>query len=80
ENLTRSHRRHLYQLLVNEFGIVHWKVSTAYAVAQLIIGGGALIAYPYGVGAVLTFLTICFALFVFLTAGVRKRARSASHP
>ncbi len=41
ENLTRSHRRHLYQLLVNEFGIVHWKISAAYAVAQLAIGAGA---------------------------------------
>ena len=46
ENLTRSHRRHLYQLLVNEFGIAHWKISAAYAVAQLAIGAGALIAYP----------------------------------
>ena len=80
ENLTRSHRRHLYQLLVNEFGIVHWKISAAYAVAQLAIGAGALIAYRYGVRAVLTFLAICFAGFALLTAQVRKRANKRGAP
>ena len=80
ENLTRSHRRHLYQLLVNELGIVHWKISAAYAVAQLTIGAGALIVYPYGVRAVLTFLAICFAGFALLTAKVRKRANKRGAP
>jgi Fuc2NAc and GlcNAc transferase len=80
ENLIRSHRRHLYQLLVNEFGIVHWKISTAYAAAQLAIGAGALITYPYGVRAVLTFLTICFAGFALLTTQVRKRASKRIAP
>ncbi len=80
EDPTRSHRRHLYQLLVNEFGIVHWKISAAYAVAQLAIGAGALIAYPYGVRTVLTFLAICFAGFALLTAQVRKRASMREAP
>ena len=38
-----------------------------YAVAQLAIGAGVLIAYPYGVRTVLMFLTICFAGFTLLT-------------
>jgi Fuc2NAc and GlcNAc transferase len=72
ENLTSSHRRHLYQLLVNEFGIIHWKISVAYAVVQLAIGAGVLIAHPYGLRIVLLFLTICFVSFALLTAQVRK--------
>lgn len=74
ENLTRSHRRHLYQLLVNEFGIAHVKISAAYGAAQLAVGAGVLIAYPWGVRTVLIFLTMCFIGFTLLTVHVRKIA------
>jgi Fuc2NAc and GlcNAc transferase len=74
EDLTQSHRRHLYQLLANEFGIAHWKISSAYAAAQLGIGVGVLIAYSFGLSAVLVFLTGCFILFTMLTARVRRIA------
>ena len=37
ENIIEPHRRHLYQLLTNESGISHVKVSTGYTVAQLLI-------------------------------------------
>jgi Fuc2NAc and GlcNAc transferase len=72
ENLTQSHRRHLYQLLVNELGIVHWKISAAYGVVQLVVGTGILIAYPYGVKTVLMILTVCFFGFILLTGYIRK--------
>ncbi len=67
-------------MLVNEFGIVHWKISAAYAVAQLAIGVGTLIAYPCGVLTVLMFLAVCFAGFTLLTAEVRKRASKRGAP
>lgn len=76
EDLTQPHRRHLYQLLVNEFGIAHWKISSVYVAAQLAIGAGVLIAYPYGVRTVLIFLTVCFVGFTLLTAHVRKIANN----
>jgi Fuc2NAc and GlcNAc transferase len=76
ETLTRSHRRHLYQLLVNEFGIVHWKITAAYAAAQLAIGVGALIAYSCGVRTVLIFLVVCSIGFVLLTVHIRKIANT----
>lgn len=38
QSLTEPHRSHLYQVLANEAGIAHWKVSLGYGVAQLIIG------------------------------------------
>jgi UDP-N-acetylmuramyl pentapeptide phosphotransferase/UDP-N-acetylglucosamine-1-phosphate transferase len=72
ENLTHSHRRHLYQLLVNELGIVHWKISIAYGVVQLAVGAGILIAYPYGVKTVLMILAACFIGFMLLTWHIRK--------
>ena len=43
ENLLRPHRRHLYQLLANEMGIDHWKVSVGYGVLQLLVGIGVLV-------------------------------------
>jgi Fuc2NAc and GlcNAc transferase len=73
ENLLQSHRGHLYQLLANQFGIPHWKIALFYGTAQLLIGSVALIAYPYGAGAVLIYLTLCFIGFTVLTAHVRKR-------
>jgi Fuc2NAc and GlcNAc transferase len=78
ENLTRSHRRHLYQLLVNELGIAHWKISSTYAAAQLAIGAGVLIAYSCGWRAVLIFLAACFVCFALLTARIRKIAHEKS--
>jgi len=42
ENLLRPHRRHLYQVLANECGIPHWKVTVGYGVAQFLIGCGAV--------------------------------------
>ncbi len=82
ENLTRSHRRHLYQLLANEFGIVHWKISLGYAAAQAAIGIGALMVLPFGVGAVLMYLAVCFAGFTVLTVRLRRIAcaRGAAGP
>jgi Fuc2NAc and GlcNAc transferase len=74
EDLTRSHRRHLYQLLVNEFGIAHWKISSAYAAAQLAIGAGVLMVYSAGLRVVLIFLTVCFIGFTLLTVHIRKIA------
>ena len=35
ENIFAAHRSHLYQILANESGISHVKVSTAYTLAQL---------------------------------------------
>ena len=78
EDFIQSHRRHLYQLLVNEFGIDHWKISSVYVTAQLAIGAGVLIAYSYGSRAVLIFLTVCFVGFTLLTAHIRKIANKKS--
>ena len=74
ENLTQSHRRHLYQILVNELGIDHWKISAAYGVAQAVVGAGILIAYPYGVKTILMIIAVCFFGFILLTTRIRQIA------
>jgi Fuc2NAc and GlcNAc transferase len=37
QSLISPHRRHLYQVLVNEREIAHWKVTTIYGFAQILI-------------------------------------------
>lgn len=38
ENLLKAHRKHIYQILANEYKIPHWKVALGYSVSQLLIG------------------------------------------
>jgi Fuc2NAc and GlcNAc transferase len=79
ENLSRSHRRHLYQLLANELGVPHWKISAAYGAAQLVVGVGILIAYPFGVMTVFILLAVCFIGFMLITGHIRKIADKNSN-
>jgi Fuc2NAc and GlcNAc transferase len=56
ETLTKPHRRHYYQLLANEKGIAHWKVSAGYGVFQLVVGISVLMVRGYGLSAVILLL------------------------
>ena len=73
ENLLKAHRRHFYQLLANEMGIAHWKVSVGYGVLQLISGLAVLLARPFGVLAVIILLCIFFAIFIWANCVVRMK-------
>jgi Fuc2NAc and GlcNAc transferase len=75
ENLLKPHRRHLYQLLANEMGIEHWKVSVGYGILQIVVGACVLSAMPYGPLAVWTLLVIFFSMFVWLNYIVRARIK-----
>lgn len=77
ENLVQSHRRHLYQLLANEAGMAHWKVTMIYAATQLAVGAGVLVAGAYGVRPVVLFLTACFIAFALVSLLIRGRIRKA---
>lgn len=72
ENLTLSHRRHLYQLFANEKGTAHWKITLCYSVMQLFVGAGALFIKPAGTMAVLLFLGLSSLLFILVGYRVRK--------
>ena len=73
ESLTQPHRRHIYQLLANDRGIAHWKVSAGYGIFQLFVGMNVLMLRSFGVFVVLFFITACFAGFVLLNFRIRKR-------
>lgn len=73
ERLSKPHRRHLYQLLANEMGIAHWKVSLWYGVLQLLVGCSALVSSRYGFMAVAGSLCFYFVGFSFVSYHVRVR-------
>jgi Fuc2NAc and GlcNAc transferase len=76
ESLTRPHRRHLYQLLANEMGIAHWKVSLGYAAAQWAVGLGVLRMMARGPLAVMVFLAVCSIGFAVVSFRVRRSVGS----
>jgi Fuc2NAc and GlcNAc transferase len=77
ENLTRPHRRHVYQLLVNELHVAQWRVAAGYGLLQLLLGASVLSARAFGAAAVLAVLASWFALLVICGSCVRKRALDA---
>ena len=74
ENLLTPHRRHVYQLLANEMGIAHWKVSVGYGVLQAVVGVGALLMRTYGVGILVGYLGAWFVAFWIFGGWVRYRS------
>jgi Fuc2NAc and GlcNAc transferase len=72
ENLTKPHRRHLYQLLANERQIPHWRIATGYGFFQLLVGVSVLITKRYGVAAVIAVLISWFFLFVLGSYYIRR--------
>ena len=74
ESLLRPHRRHIYQLLANEKGIAHWKVSVGYGVFQLAVGLSVLWIMPFGLLAVLFLLALYFIAFALFGHSVRNSA------
>lgn len=75
ENLTKGHRRHLYQLLANEYRVTHWKVSLGYGIFQLIVGTSILLIKSKGGMAVLSALVLYFCTFTMLSFIFRKNAK-----
>lgn len=66
ESLSKPHRRHLYQVLANEGGNSHWKISLCYGAAQLIISVLMLSFRSQGIVPLLIvyFISIiCFASY-----------------
>jgi len=73
EQLTRGHRRHLYQLLANQMKIPHWQVSLAYGLIQAAIGGILLWLRTRGVVPVLLCELILFGIWCWAGKLVRNR-------
>lgn len=73
ESLLKPHRRHLYQFLVNEHGLAHWKISVTYASLQTLIIVCMVTIAPAGPAAILGLelaLLVAWTSFHFI---VKKR-------
>jgi len=75
ENLSKPHRRHLYQVLANECGIAHWKVSVGYGLFQLIIGMSILLLKNRGGVIVISAFVFYFCSFTMLSVMFRKNIK-----
>ncbi len=73
ENLLLPHRKHYYQLLANEMGMDHWKVSSGYFLLQIVVGILILLARPFGFPLVALIIAAFFIAFVFANLTIRKR-------
>jgi Fuc2NAc and GlcNAc transferase len=73
QQLTRPHRRHLYQILANEYEISHWKVSLGYCIFQLVVGYSIFAIRVKGTLAVLSLLFLYGCIFISISLLLRKR-------
>ncbi len=73
ESLTKAHRRHVYQLLANEIGVAHWKVSIGYGLFQLVIGLSIVFLRPYGIVPVFLLYAACSIVFVKVSCIIREK-------
>lgn len=74
DSLIVPHRKHVYQLLANELGISHWKISTGYGFFQMIIGLSGIYLASRGAWSVLL-AYLGYGLIFFIFSGiVRKKA------
>ena len=73
ESLTKAHRRHLYQILANEYDISHWKISTGYGLFQLMIGISILLVKNLGLFMVVSILILYSCFFAICSFIFRKK-------
>ena len=72
ENLLKAHRKHIYQLLADEKGIAHWKVSLGYGLFQAAVGLSVLWVKPLGLTPVIVLLAVWFSGFFVFGCFVRR--------
>ncbi|MDA3791456.1 MAG: UDP-N-acetylmuramyl pentapeptide phosphotransferase, partial [Desulfobacula sp.] len=73
DSLVIAHRKHIYQLLANEVGISHWKISLAYGVAQMLIGLSVIFIKPKGIYFILLTYLVYSLIFALVSIIIRKK-------
>jgi len=73
DSLVEPHRKHFYQVLVNEAGIHHWKVALGYGLAQLTIGAAAILIQPKGVWHLFAMYGVFALIFTGVAMAVHQR-------
>jgi Fuc2NAc and GlcNAc transferase len=73
EKLWTPHRRHLYQILTNEYGIAHWKISAGYGMVQLFGGISVFFMLRAGIYPLLVMISGYFVIFTLISGTIRYR-------
>ena len=73
ERLSKPHRRHLYQILANEYAVSHWKISLGYGFFQLVIGSSMLALKDRGTLLILLIVIFYFCCFSVVSSIFRRR-------
>jgi len=74
DSILVPHRKHVYQLLVNECGVRHWKISATYGAVQGLVGISGILAASKGLFPVVFVYMIFGLIFFILSKAIRKRA------
>lgn len=80
EDLTRPHRRHLYQILANQGGVPHWQVTLGYGAVQALVGATTLVCRSQGLTAVIVALALFSWIFIALSARWRRALETPLAP
>ncbi len=72
ENIFKAHRKHLYQLLVNEYRVPHLWVASSYALIQLAINY-AILFLPLSVSATLLVAILLSLLYILLKVALLQK-------
>jgi len=77
ESLFIAHRRHIYQLLVNEMETPHWLVAAGYGIFQAVVGLSLIAVKPLGGSAIISTYVIYSLLFITVSLFVRFKAHAS---
>jgi len=73
ERLTKAHRRHIYQILVNQAGLSHAVVTVFYGFIQIVVAVSAWIAMREGLILLVGLLIFLSGLFFLWGMYIRRR-------
>jgi Fuc2NAc and GlcNAc transferase len=73
DSLTRPHRRHVYQILVNQMARPHWQIAILYAIVQAAVALTAIAIRPLGWAAEASWLGLALAAAWMAATRVRRR-------
>ncbi len=73
QSLSMPHRRHLYQVLANEAGIAHWKVSLGYGLFQFMAGLLFWKASIAGLAHLSASMAIVLFLFFYVNNAIKAK-------
>lgn len=73
DSLVVPHRKHIYQLLANELGISHWKISVTYGLVQMMTGLSIIFIKPKGIIYILLIYLIYTLIFAVISILIRKK-------